>query len=217
MNKVLIWVVLWPLSCAVGFAQDLSARPNPKHAENKATPVMAPASQRLLSRFSLNGGLHTEFFNSVQDDESGHLRRFDTAPVIGITALLPASPLEFLPEINWVLPRRAGANVLKNIFMLRGDLGYSPVDWFRLRAGSSLMWLNQHGSGGTEKINNGNSTTTFYYPDENRSALNNTLDLGAEFLMNEWGLRLQSYIYSAFKEERRQISYTLFLSYYWGR
>jgi hypothetical protein len=79
------------------------------------------------------------------------------------------------------------------------------------------MWLNQHGRGGPTNVNNGDDTSTFYYPDENRSSLNNTLDIGAEFFLDEWALRLQTYTYSLLREERRQLSYTLFVSYYWDR
>jgi hypothetical protein len=216
MYRLLILSVLILLVCAEGFAQDLSTKSR-KASPTTPQPTAAPSEDKLIKSFSLNGGLHTEFFKSVQTDDSGNLRTFDTAPVLGITAVIDSSIFKFLPEVNWVLPRRAGANILKNIFMLRGDLGYSPTDWFRLRAGTSLMWLNQHGSGGSEKINNGNSTSTFYYPEENRTSLNNTLDLGAEFLLGDWSFRFQSYIYSALKEERRQVSYTLFVSHYWDR
>jgi hypothetical protein len=165
-------------------------------------------------------GSHTEFYNNIQNDDSGGLRKLDFAPTIGLGMVMPLhSELSFLPEVNWVLPRKAGSSeIIKNLFMLRADMGYAPVDWFRLRVGTSLMWLNQHGRGGEAQINNGNTTSTFYYPDENRSSLNNTLDLGMEgFFDKSWSVRFQSYVYSAFKEDRRQVSYTLFLSYYWDR
>lgn len=101
--------------------------------------------------------------------------------------------------------------------MLRADFGYNLVDWLRLRMGTSLIWLNQHGKGGSVQMNNGNDTSTFYYPDENRSSLNNTLDFGAEAIWQDWSLRLQTYIYSVFLADKRQTSYTLFISYYWDR
>jgi hypothetical protein len=175
-----------------------------------------------LSKFewiALNLGTHTEFFNEVQSDTSGGQRKFDFAPTIGVGSGLPLgySSLRFLPEINWVLPRHAGSSrIIKNNLMFRADFGHDPLDWLRLRMGTSLMWLNQHGRGGSAQISNGNSTSTFYYPDENQSSLNNTFDLGVEVLTGRWSFRLQSYIYSLFKEERRQISYSLFVTYRWG-
>lgn len=172
-----------------------------------------------LESVLFNGGTHTEFYNNVQKDDSGGVRKFDVAPTLGAgVSIGMKNGFHFLPEVNWVLPRSAGSSrIMKNLLMFRADFGYDPLDWLRLRAGTSLMLANQHGRGGTEQINNGNSTSTFYYPDENHSSLNNTFDLGLETMFKKWSMRLQTYTYSMFKEERRQISYTLFVTYYWER
>ena len=194
MNKILSCWILLGCFCAPVFGQD-------------------------LTKIVFNLGAHTEFYDNVQSDSSGGTRKFDTAPTIGGGLVLPLnSNWNFLPEINWVLPQEAGSSeIIKNIFMLRADFGYNLLDWLRLRMGTSLIWLNQHGKGGSVQMNNGNDTSTFYYPDENRSSLNNTLDFGAEAMWQDWSLRLQSYIYSVFLADKRQTSYTLFISYYWDR
>lgn len=185
--------------CAASFAQD-------KSNEDK------------IRQFSVNAGIHTEFYNQVQVDSKGNLRKFDTLPTIGAGLVIPYNDdFSFLTEINWVLPQKVTDQIIKNVVLVRGDLGYMPVDWFRLRVGTSIIWMNQHASGGSTTENNGNSSSKFYYPKENRSSFNNTLDLGAEFLFGQWATRLQTYTYSVFREERRQLSYTLFISYYWDR
>ena len=165
----------------------------------------------------INLGSHTEFFDKVQSDSSGGTRKFDFAPTLGAGLKLNMTEQWlFLPEFNWVLPQKAGSDrIIKNTFMFRADFGYSVLEWMRLRAGTSLLWQNQHGRGGSTNISNGNETSKFYYPDENRSSLNNTLDFGAEALWDEWAVRLQTYIYSVFMKEKRQVSYTLFFTYYW--
>lgn len=175
------------------------------------------ASTSPIEKLYFNGGLHTEFYDAIQMDDSGGQRKFDPAPTLGMGMVLPLKEkFKFLPEFNWVLPRKAGSSqIIKNLFMFRADLGYDPLEWLRLRVGTSLMWLNQQGRGGTARINNGNEVSTFYYPDENRSSLNNTFDLGVEGHYNDWALRLQTYTYALFNGERRQISYTLFVTYYW--
>ena len=164
-----------------------------------------------------NGGFHTEFFDAVQTDSSGSMRKIQFRPTLGVGLAFPLSQSwRFLPEINWVLPQLIDeSNIIKNVVMLRADFGYNLLDWLRLRVGTSVMWLNQHGRGGKAKMKNGNETTDFYYPNENRSSLNNTLDFGAEVLNGDWAFRLQTYTYALFKEERRQVSYTLFVTYYW--
>lgn len=173
-----------------------------------------------IEAFGFSFGPHTQFYNNVQDDTSGGLRKFDFAPTLGVQALIPTPwEIDLLPEFNWVLPQKAGSDrIIKNLFMFRLDLGYDVWDFLRLRLGTSFMWQNIHGRGGKENISNGESTSTFYYPDENRSSLNNTFDLGVEGLISEnWALRLSTHTYSLFESERRQISYTLFVTYYWSR
>ncbi len=226
MYQFLIWSTLLGCLCAPLYAQDLSTPRAPKRTANqpyrRVTPAKAPAktSSKTIDSYLLNFGTHTEFYNAVQIDDNGGMRKFEIAPTVGFGLKMPMdSGFIFLPEVNWVLPRSAGdSQIIKNLFMLRADLGYDPVDWFRVRVGTSIMWLNQHGRGGSAKVNNGNGTSTFYYPDENRSSINNTLDLGGELLFSDdWSARLQTYVYSVFKEERRQISYSLFVTYQWDR
>ncbi len=173
-----------------------------------------------IEAFGFSFGTHTQFYDSVQNDTSGGLRKFEFAPTLGIQTLIPTPwSIDLLPEFNWVLPREAGTDrIIKNLLMFRLDLGHDITDFLRLRLGTSLMWQNIHGRGGTAEIDNGESTSTFYYPDENRSSLNNTFDLGIEGLITDaWSLRLATHTYSLFEAQRRQISYTLFVTYYWSR
>lgn len=226
MQKFLLWSTLLGCLCAHLYAQDLSTPRTPRRVtpqpQRRTNPVPAPVakSEKSIDSYLLNFGTHTEFYNAVQVDDNGGMRKFEIAPTVGFGLKIPMDQdFIFLPEINWVLPRSAGdSQIIKNLFMLRADIGYDPVEWFRVRVGTSIMWLNQHGRGGSAKVNNGNGTSTFYYPDENRSSLNNTLDVGAELLFSDnWSARFQTYIYSVFKEDRRQLSYSLFLTYQWDR
>ncbi len=183
-----------------------------------ASFLFAAASAPPFESISFNLGSHTEFYNAVQIDQNGNKRKFQFRPTLGAGVALPLDyGFRFLPEFNWVLPftENTTSKIIKNLFMFRADFGYDPLDWLRLRVGTSLMLLNQHGQGGSATIDNGNSTSTFYYPDENRSSLNNTFDLGTQFMYRDWSLRLQTYTYSLFKKERRQLSYTLFITYDW--
>jgi hypothetical protein len=169
-------------------------------------------------KIPIHVGNHTEFYNAVQKDASGGLRKLDFAPTVGIGLDRPfSSGFHFLPEADWVLPQtKADNRIITNTFLLRADVGYDLFSWLRPRIGSSLIWHNIHGRGGKVNMNNGTSTSTFYYPEENRTMLNNTLDFGLEFLHQAFAVRFQSYVYSVFKSEQRQYSYTLFITYYWS-
>ncbi|MFY7993441.1 MAG: hypothetical protein ACOVP4_09135 [Bacteriovoracaceae bacterium] len=171
-----------------------------------------------VSSIGFNVGSLTEFVGKVQIDSNGKKRTIDFNPTIGAQAVMPLPfySLELLPEVNWILPRKTGEDkVYKNLFMFRADLGYRPLDWLRLRAGSSIMFLNTHGSGGKVSRDNGNGQTEFYRPDSNSSSFNNTVDLGIEALYQDFGFRLQTYTYSLFDSDRRQHSYMLMGTYYW--
>jgi hypothetical protein len=170
-----------------------------------------------FDKLYLNVGSHTEFYNATQINTSGDKNKLQFLPTLG--AMIPFTlpyQFEFLPEFNWVLPINQGSNkIIKNIFMIRGDFGYLITDWFKLRSGTSLIIQNQHGRGGSTQIENGNSVSTFYYPEANRSSFNNTFDLGLEVFHQNWSARIQTYTYSLFKEQKREISYTLFITYLW--
>lgn len=171
-----------------------------------------------IDGWQLHAGSHTQNYNAIQTNGSGEIRKFEFNPVIGGGLNIPLSDnWKFLPEISWVLPKfNEDSKIIKNIFFFRADFAYTFTEWAWLRLGTSVSVLNQHGRGGKAQLNNGNDTTEFYYPDENHSSVNNTLDLGLEFLYDNWSVRLQTYTYQIFKEESRQVSYSLFLTRYWG-
>lgn len=177
--------------------------------------------QKPVEAIHFNLGSHTEFYQGIQTDDSGGQRNFDFAPTVGAGVWMPLTwtGFSFLPEFNWVLPQtNENSRIIKNVLMIRADIAYDFWNWLRLRLGTSVMWLNQHGRGGSAKVDNGNTQSTFYYPDENRSSWNNTIDLGVEALLGDkYSLRFQTYAYAYFNEERRQTSYTVFFSYYWDR
>lgn len=181
----------------------------------------APKPRSIIKQFYFNLGNHTEFYNGIQKDDSGGLRKFDFAPTVGFGVVIPVSSTKywnFLPEFNWVLPKTyEDSHILVNTFMYRFDMGFDPLEWLRLRMGTSLIHLNQQGKGGSTSMRNGNDSSTFYYPSENRSSLNNTFDVGVETLFDQFAVRFQTYTYSIFKKEQRQHSYTLFFTYYWEK
>lgn len=219
IQRLILWTILGCF-CATAFAQDLSKPKAKRTARPTRTTPVKKAKKKQIESIIFNLGTHTEFYDNIQNDTSGGTRKFDMkAPTIGAGLIMPiGSDWRFVPELNWVLPRSAGdSQIIKNLFMFRADFGYDPLDWLRLRVGTSIMWANQQGRGGKEEINNGTSTSTFYYPEENRSSLNNTFDLGIETMYEDFAVRLQTYTYALFKEERRQVSYTLLFSYYWDQ
>ena len=190
----------------------LKSRTQPKSAAQKETN----ANKIDFDNLGFHLGSLTEFVGSVQIDDSGKKNFFEINPFIGFSTQISLSPdWVFLPEFNWVLPREAGSGISKNLFMVRGDFGYNYQDWLRLRVGSSLMINNIRGAGGSRPMNNGSGQSDFFLPPESKTSINNTLDLGIELHSEELALRFQNYWYAILNNERRQLSYSLTLTYYY--
>ena len=171
---------------------------------------------RKFKNLGFHVGSHTEFYDAVQIDDQGTTEKFGFNPLLGFSTDFELRPTwRMIPELNWVLPKEAGTGITENLFMFRTDFAWHLSDVWRLRAGTSVMvhWIR--GQGGSKEMNNGNGVSKFYIPAESRTALNNTLDLGAEVMLDSIGFRFQTYIYSLLKPERRQVSYSLMVSYYY--
>ncbi|MBY0517110.1 MAG: hypothetical protein K2P81_09390 [Bacteriovoracaceae bacterium] len=169
-----------------------------------------------LKNIGFHGGSLTEFVGATQVDANGKTETFHFNPMIGFsTEVEMVTDWHLIPEFNWVLPRDAGDGISKNLFMIRGDVGWRYSDYWRLRMGTSIMVNNIRGSGGTKSMNNGSGSSDFYIPAESKTAYNNTLDLGVEALLDDFGFRFQTYIYSPLRSDRRQYSYSLTMSYYY--
>lgn len=182
------------------------------HAEATSTDSFPQRFKNL----GFHAGSHTEFVGRVQTDDNGGKEKFAFNPLLGFSSdVKMTDDWMVIPEINWVLPREAGEGITQNLIMLRTDVAWRGSDWWRLRVGTSLMVNNIKGEGGSKELNNGNGTSRFYIPAESRTSINNTLDLGAEAMLEDFGVRFQTYIYSVLKSERREISYTLMFSYYY--
>jgi hypothetical protein len=177
------------------------------------------SSEGLSRRFKnlgFHAGSHTEFYDAVQIDDQGSTEKFGFNPLLGFSTDFELRPTwRMIPELNWVLPRDVGTGVTENLFMFRTDFAWLMSDMWRFRIGTSVMVNLIRGSGGTQEMNNGNGTSKFYIPAESRTAINNTLDLGAEAMFDSFAVRFQTYIYSLLKPQRRQVSYSLMLSYYY--
>lgn len=173
----------------------------------------------LFKHISLTVGNWYEFVGDVQvndNGESNSLLDFQLTPFIAISADHEFQPgWALIPEIGYVIRRQAGdESIVKDQFFVRLDVAWTVWERLRLRLGTSTMLATMSGDGGEESLPNGDSTQTFYRPDQRSTAVNQTLDLGAEYLWKNMSARFQSYIYSLDEQEKRMISYSLSFNYY---
>ncbi|MFT6631022.1 MAG: hypothetical protein ACJAS4_000968 [Bacteriovoracaceae bacterium] len=167
-----------------------------------------------FDKLNLQIGTWMENYQQVQGTQDGDKNGFQFAPYIGVGLEYKLKPQYLLtPEIGYII-QRTSDEIKKNQFFLRADFAYLPNDWLRLKVGSSLMILMISGDGGEDTLPNGNSTETYYIPEERRTAYNQTLDFGLEVFNDNMSARFQSFIYAWNESEERLISYALSYNYF---
>lgn len=185
--------------------------------------AFAQKSQPIASykNTSLTFGSLTEFYQEVQVSESGAKNSFEFNPLIGASLHFNTRyHFEFQTEFFWVLPRTLeNSAVTENVFAFRIDFTHERFKFFQeqliFRVGTSLMIDIIQGRGGEVQLSNGGQSSTFYLPEQNRMAINNTFDLAAEYrLSTNYSVRSSIIMYQLFETERRAISYTVQLNYY---
>jgi hypothetical protein len=178
-------------------------------------PALAKDQLWRFDNVTLTAGNWFDNYKQVQTSKSGSTQGFEVAPYF-------STSIDYyfhekwiaIPEIGWVVQREAGDDrISKNLFFIRTDAAYYLTPKFRLRAGTSLMILNISGNGGEATLPNGDSEETYYIPTERRTALNQTLDFGAEYIVDRISIRAMAYVYAWLDEEERMITYSTSLSY----
>jgi hypothetical protein len=168
-----------------------------------------------FENITLTMGNWFENFKEVQTDSNGNKDNFEVAPYFSFAMDYKYNPkFTIIPEIGWIVSREAGnSKIKKNLFFTKIDLAYYLKDNIRIRAGTSLMILNITGSGGETALPNGDGQDTYFIPSERRTALNQTLDLGVEYIIDRISVRAGSYIYAFADSQERMITYSTSISY----
>ena len=177
--------------------------------------LLASTNPSKFQNITLTMGNWFENFKEVQTDSNGNTNNFKVAPFFSFAMDYKYNPkFTIIPEIGWVVSRDAGnSKIKKNLFFTKIDVAYSLKENLRLRAGTSLMILNISGNGGEETLPNGDGEDTYFLPTERRTALNQTLDLGVEYIMDRISIRAVSFIYAFIDSDERMITYSTSISY----
>ncbi len=205
MKKWLLLTLLIIFNCDWAFAQ-------------KAQPFASYINS------SLTFGTLTEFYQSVQISESGEKNTLEFNPLIGASLYFSTrNQFEFQTEIFWVLPRTLeNSAAVENLFAFRIDFTHKRFKFLQdqliLRMGTSAMVDIMQGRGGEVQLSNGGQSSTFFLPEQNRTTINNTFDVAIEYLLGpNYSLRTTAIVYQLFASERRALSYTLQLNYYFPK
>jgi len=170
---------------------------------------------RDFDQLQIQIGTWLENYAQVQTTPEGDVNDgFAFTPLISAGLTYKYKPqIQIIPEVGWVF-QRTQENVSKNIFLFRNDFAYVPKDWFKLRAGSSLIITSISGDGGEETLNNGTTTESYFIPEQRRNAFNQTLDFGIEFLHKNASLRFQTYFYAWNDSDERMYTHAMSFNYF---
>jgi len=170
-------------------------------------------STKNFKNLYLNFGTWQEYYMQAQASQNGELNSFEFTPYFsfGMDYELTSKHL-LLSEVGYVIRQNLDA-VTKDHFFWRFDYAYQALQWLRLRAGTSFMWVTYNGDGSEKSFPNGNSTEVYYAPNERKNTFNQTLDFGVELMKDQFSLRLGSYIYAANEQDERLTSFSASVNY----
>lgn len=166
--------------------------------------------------FDLTIGNWSDSPGQTRDSRSGDTNGIGFAPYISISSTYEINPrMSLIPEVGYII-RRNIDHIKKDQYMIRTDISYLLIDRTNLLFGSSFMILHLSSDGEDVQTNDGNSTQTYYRPNEGRTAFNQTIDLGISYKIdNNLLTKFQTYTYSWHIEEERSTSLSFSLTYLW--
>ena len=168
-----------------------------------------------ISRVTLGG--YVPFASSVQEKGDGELNTFSFAPTVSVGTSVPLEELksEFSPELGLVFHRSgAGGDYDKSTLYILGDLEMEWVPSWRLRYGLGLFATLIDGEGGIVSRNNGEEEVDFRRPGKSHITYNLAFDFGWDYsISRRWFLRLETFIFSIWNEQARDMGYLLVLGY----
>ncbi len=169
-----------------------------------------------ISNFYMGIGSSTHNFLTAQNDEKGGTTVFELTPTVLLGANFPFlfSGVYFSPAIGYSMffPED---NSSKSEIILQYHLNQSLTSNIYLHYGFSTYLTQIGGDGGTKELNNGNSTATFYVPEEKKTSYTTSLDLACELIWDStYTTKLQFSVDRFLSSERRRVSHLLTLNIY---
>lgn len=159
-----------------------------------------------------------EFVGKIQTDDSGSTNVCSFNPYFAGQIDYPLTD-RFLvsPELGLSIPKSGRDKNIKkmSLFALaNAKYKFSPM---HLIAGGGLFFTRIAGKGGTQELNNGNSTVSFPMPESTVYTRNFILNLGFGIDFSpSWSADLHTYIFNALTSEDRAFSIALNGTYHFG-
>lgn len=152
----------------------------------------------------------------AQVSTEGGREFFAINPYIALNAIVPIRGDHFFnPEIGYVFHTENDDKTSAHTLFVSYDFTYRMNPLIIFRYGLTTFAFMNGGDGGDVTLRNGNSTATFYAPDETRTSYVSSLDLGVEYFFRpRFSARLQAYVARFLSGDARSVYYTLSVNYY---
>jgi hypothetical protein len=157
----------------------------------------------------------SHFVGKVQVDDQGGTEKFDIALMFAGLAHFPINEeFSFSPELGLGLPSKGrDENIKKYQFYLLLPASYSAGQ-FLFHFGPGFYFSHLTSDGGTEVLQNGNTTEAFFLPSGATTARNFILTAGADWMFYpDFLIKTQLFVFNAEASENRAYSYLLGLTY----
>lgn len=151
-------------------------------------------------------GTWNEFYNETQTKRSGALNNeFEFTPYISLSTNYKIRESHILvPSFSYVFQEKRQNETMKiNRYIAGLSYGYIFKHKAVLSIGSSTIIQTISGDGNSQSLQNGDGSQTFYAPSDTRFSINQSLDIGAEILLNGYSLGVNTYTYDILDQKER--------------
>jgi hypothetical protein len=167
---------------------------------------------------TLSLGNLCEYIGKIQTDDSGGTNFCGLDPYLStsIDYTLP-NQIILSPELGFSFPKSGrDQNISKNSFIALLNAKYK-LSMFQAIAGAGLFISRISGSGGTQDLNNGNSTISFPMPESTVYSRNFIINIGMGVEINPvWSADLHTYIFNIVTSEDRAFTVAINGTYHFG-
>jgi hypothetical protein len=178
-----------------------------------------PIKQAMAYDFALSVGNLCEYIGKIQTDESGSTNTCSFNPYIASSVDFPMVNEQFMlsPEVGFSFPKSGrDEKISKMSLFILGNAKYK-FSLFHIIAGAGLFFTRISGEGGSQTLNNGNSTIDFPMPDSTIYSRNFIFNLGLGTNFNqEWSADIHTYIFNLLTSEDRAFSIAINGTYHFG-
>lgn len=179
--------------------------------------IFSIISTKAYSAIMYSTGTFVPYYSTAQVDSAGSQRSFEINPYIGVgKPFLISGAHYFLPEVGYGHYLETPAKTNRSSIILNYSMGLVVNDAFIFRYGLSTHWLLLSGPGGSDRLNNGSSTTTFPAPGELKTSYTTSVHGGGEFFVSPRtiSIRFDFQMMSPLETKYTHYNYLLTLNFY---